>query len=173
LWVNGVQESIIAIPYVIGDTDPSAFSLPWNIAGEGIFTVQVKARHGAGGQTGSSTPEEVVITTRVFVCEEGQVGTYPNCAEPEPEICPLGYTGMYPFCVLVAVLDCPAAPSYAAPYLKVLGVKAGSKAYKNAVSLVAGHMGPQKIFDGVGACHPEYKEVIQGFIDDLVVLRVL
>jgi hypothetical protein len=229
LFINGVQESIIAVPYAIGDSDPNVFSLPWTIDEAGSYTIQVKARHGVGGQTGSSTLAHVVVSYTVIVVEEcpsGTVGTYPNCEEivvpcdypyvgskpncelppcplgtmgvfpqcttpepescptgyvgvypecsvPQPQVCPSGYTGVYPVCILPVVLECPAAPSYAGAYLKFLGLKAGGKGFKNAVASVAHHMGPAKLFDGIHACSSEYKGAVEGYIDDLVALRLL
>ncbi len=62
-------------------------------------------------------------------------------------------------------LECPAAPSIAAAYLKTLGIKSGSKEYKSIISLVAMHMGPQTFFDGVGACNLAYAGVVQAFVN--------
>lgn len=64
----------------------------------------------------------------------------------------------------VSVNQCPAAPSIAAHYLQSLGVKSGSKIYKNVVSLVAQHMGPTTMFDGVEACNADYPSIVQYFV---------
>jgi hypothetical protein len=62
------------------------------------------------------------------------------------------------------VIDlCPAAPSIAAHYLQGLGIKSGSKLFKNVISLVAGHMGPQTYFDGVAACDAGYAGVVEAY----------
>jgi hypothetical protein len=263
LFINGVQENIVTVPYVMGDTDPNVFSLPWSIEEEGNYTIQVKARHGVAGQTGSSTISHVVVTHIVIdteecptgtvgtypLCQEivvpcdypyegnkpncslppcpsgttgtyplcevivvacsypyvgnqpncslppcpyGTVGTFPECVTPPPEVCPTGYTGIYPYCVLPetqvcplgytgvyplcvppVVLECPAAPSYASAYLKLLGLKPGGSGFKNAIASVAHHMDPAKVFDGINACSSEYKDAVEGYIDDLVALRLL
>jgi hypothetical protein len=65
----------------------------------------------------------------------------------------------------IAVNECPAAPSVAAHYLQMLGIKSGSKIFKNVISLVAGHMGPQTNFDGVKACDAGYAPVVQAYVD--------
>ncbi len=64
---------------------------------------------------------------------------------------------------------CSAAPSYAAHYLKELGIKTGSKLYKNIVSLVAKRMGPANSFDGVEACDmPDYQTVVESYVSTLL-----
>ncbi|MEK7535750.1 MAG: hypothetical protein AAB590_01910 [Patescibacteria group bacterium] len=66
----------------------------------------------------------------------------------------------------VVIALCPAAPSYAAHYLQELGVKSGSKLYKNVVSLVAKHMGPTTDFDGIAACDEiPYEVAVRAFVD--------
>ncbi len=37
-------------------------------------------------------------------CPEGQIGSYPNCETPEPEVCPEGTEGVYPICLPIS---CP------------------------------------------------------------------
>lgn len=61
--------------------------------------------------------------------------------------------------------QCPAAPSIAAHYLQELGIKSGSRTFKNIVSLVAQHMGPTTDFDGVTACESGYANVVMTFVD--------
>lgn len=128
LKINGVQEGVVITSPFSGNTDPSAqFSLPWNIAGPGTYTVQVSARH--GNDTGMD--EEIVLVESTVV-----------------------------------VSQCPAAPSVAAHYLQTLGIKSGSKIYKNIVSLVAQHMGPTTDFDGVHACDSvAYETAVKAFVD--------
>ncbi len=65
----------------------------------------------------------------------------------------------------IAVNECPAAPSVAAHYLQLLGIKSGSKLFKNVISLVAGHMGAQTDFDGVKACDAGYAPVVDSYVD--------
>lgn len=76
------------------------------------------------------------------------------------------YKAVVNYCVPNAapVLDCPAAPSIAAAYLQnVLHIKAGSATFKNIISLVAQHMGPQTDFDGIHACQTGYNTVVDAY----------
>jgi hypothetical protein len=63
--------------------------------------------------------------------------------------------------------NCPAAPAVANKILKDAGVKSGSTTEKNLVSQVAKTMGPQKNFQGVGACDPAYPAKIQTYLHSL------
>ena len=65
----------------------------------------------------------------------------------------------------IVVNQCPAAPSVAAHYLQGLGVKPGSATFKNVISLVAHHMGPQTDFDGVHACDAGYATAVKVFVN--------
>ncbi len=68
----------------------------------------------------------------------------------------------------VVVLYYPAAPAIAAHYLQGLGVKAGSPAFKNVVSSVAHHMGPETDFDGVAKEDPAYEQTVEDYVDELI-----
>ncbi len=68
----------------------------------------------------------------------------------------------------VVVLCYPAAPAIAAHYLQDLGVKAGSPTFKNIVSSVAHHMGPETDFDGVAKEDPAYEQTVEDFVDELI-----
>ncbi len=68
----------------------------------------------------------------------------------------------------VVVLCYPAAPAIAAHYLQALGVKAGSPTFKNIVSSVAHHMGPETDFDGVAKEDPAYEQTVEDFVDELI-----
>ncbi len=152
LWVNGATSTVIVDPYPLSTATTSPFSLPWNITAPGTYTLFVTAKHGTTGSTGTSTSETVSVTQTVIVPPPP-----PPVEEPPVEEPP------------VTVTECPAAPSYAAHYLKSLGIKAGGKPYKNMVSAVAGHMGPQTRFNGVDACTmPAYEQAVKIFIDGLV-----
>lgn len=59
----------------------------------------------------------------------------------------------------------PPAPVIANRYLKELGLKAGSKQYKNIVSLVAHQMGPETDFNGVSVNDPAYPSLVKDFVD--------
>jgi hypothetical protein len=61
-------------------------------------------------------------------------------------------------------LLCPAAPAIAAAYLKENSIKPSSTTFKNIISLVAAHMGPQTNFNGVAACDAGYAAAVQAFI---------
>jgi hypothetical protein len=63
------------------------------------------------------------------------------------------------------VCEEPAAPAIAAAYLKELGVKSGSKLFKNVVSLVAHEMGPDTEFQGSNRCDNDYVSKVQDFVD--------
>lgn len=65
----------------------------------------------------------------------------------------------------VTISQCPAAPSIAAHYLQSQSIKSGSKLFKNVISLVAQHMGPETNFDGIGACDSGYETVVKTFVD--------
>jgi hypothetical protein len=71
------------------------------------------------------------------------------------------------YCVPVAPppTECPAAPSIAAAVLQTEGVKSGSTTFKNVISLVAKHMGPQTDFDGINACNAGYAPAVKVFVD--------
>jgi hypothetical protein len=68
----------------------------------------------------------------------------------------------------VVVLYYPAAPAVAVHYLQDLGVKAGSPTFKNIVSSVARHMGPETDFDGVAKEDPAYEQTVEDFVDELI-----
>ena len=40
-------------------------------------------------------------------CTYGQIGTYPDCKDPDPEVCPDGQVGTYPDCIDPALEVCP------------------------------------------------------------------
>jgi len=65
----------------------------------------------------------------------------------------------------VVVTQCPAAPSIAAHYLQELNIKAGSKTFKNIISLVAQNMGPTTYFNGIAACDAGYGAAVKSFVD--------
>jgi hypothetical protein len=65
----------------------------------------------------------------------------------------------------VYVGECPAAPAVAVHYLQSLGVKSGSKTFKNIVSLVAKNMGPTTDFNSMSACDEGYEGAVQAFVD--------
>lgn len=68
--------------------------------------------------------------------------------------------------IVVPVAECPAAPAVANHYMKDLGLKANSKQFKNVISLVALHMGPQTLFDGFEACDTaNYEAAVHAFVD--------
>lgn len=141
LWVNGTTSTVVAEPFPESIATSSAFSLPWNITAPGTYTLMVTAKHGTTGSTGTSSEQAIVVTEKVVV-------------PPPPTPTPTDET------------ECPAAPAIAAKYLKELGIKAGSRNHKNVVSQVAKHMGPQKMFDGIGACTSAYGSTIENFVDN-------
>ncbi|HXK40283.1 MAG TPA: hypothetical protein VJ837_05615, partial [Candidatus Paceibacterota bacterium] len=116
-----------------------------NIMAPGTYTLTLSARHGATGQTGTTSEQTVVVTQPEVVP--------PPPPEEDPE----------------EPAPCLAAPSVATQYLKELGIKAGGRTHKNIVAAVAQQMGPQKSFNGTDACAmPAYGNAVKTFVDGLV-----
>lgn len=136
LYVDTVFASEQTLPLNVGDT--FNFSLPWTITTAGSHTLAVTAKHGNCSNSCIGVDEEVL--TVINLGGGGGDGGGVNC---------------------------PAAPAIAAHYLKdILGIKSGSTLYKNIVSLVALHMGPQTMFDGIAACtQPAYTNAVKAFVD--------
>ncbi len=76
------------------------------------------------------------------------------------------YKAVVNYCI---PLDCPAAPAIAAQLLKTHNVKAGTTTYKNYISEVAKHMGPQNSFDGKTACDTvAYRAAVNNYLDTVL-----
>jgi len=167
LFINGEVHAVIAVPYEIGSIGPLPFEIDWNIIDEGVYTVTVSARHGAAGMTGFA--DEVEIT--VFELTSPVVDVCPNIEEVQESV-PHGYIIVEGECVPdvqpPVVVECLPAPAHAAHHMREIGIKPTHFLFKNIVSYVARHMGPQNAFDGVVACDIEYPLVVRGFVDDLL-----
>jgi hypothetical protein len=69
LHVNNVVVSSSSAPFALLSGTTSPYTLPWNITGPGTYTVFVTARHGVGGQTGTSTEESVAVAQTIVVTQ--------------------------------------------------------------------------------------------------------
>jgi hypothetical protein len=123
---------------------------------DGLFESSEVIPNGSGSTFNYTLPWSILSAGTYNVMVTASHGSADGIAE---EIVEVIYDGP------VVVNVCPAAPSIAAHYLKDLGIRSGSKTFKNIVSLVADHMGPQTDFDGVMSCDEGYADVVMTFVD--------